>query len=189
MIRTTTAGEADGVTRSGTVEDILTAYYAESPTKSRHAPISSSSAGQFLAGSPTRTREKPMPPQRMDSTNSAFEDGDDSGSGILPVLSHHDSELTKARKDAEANKLQAQALKSSQRSSKSGRPSNSRSKSSGDLDLIDRLDISGLYGGGGEIRDGHFRSYVGVCVDDALPSRLHPPRRALRRRNGQGTRC
>ncbi|POY71291.1 hypothetical protein BMF94_5603 [Rhodotorula taiwanensis] len=152
MIRTTTAGEADGVTRSGTVEDILTAYYAESPTKSRHAPISSSSAGQFLAGSPTRTREKPMPPQRMDSTNSASEDGDDSGSGILPVLSHHDNELTKARKDAEANKLQAQALKSSQRSSKSGRPSNSRSKSSGDLDLIDRLDISGLYGGGGFIR-------------------------------------
>ncbi|GAA5992046.1 hypothetical protein JCM10908_000715 [Rhodotorula pacifica] len=164
-IKTGTGSSDADMTRSGTVEDILTAYYAESPTRSRHAPISPDA--QFAhqqhrpQQSPTRTRTNAAPqllPKRMDSSGSAFQDGDDDDDEgdsirqVLPSLPHHDSELAKARKEAEANKLQAQQLKSSQRSSRSGRPSQNRSKSSNDLDLIDRLDISGLYGGGGFIR-------------------------------------
>ena len=167
MIRTNTGASDADMSRSGTVEDILTAYYADSPTKSRHTPISPEmqySQRQQQQQSPTRTRGGPPAvgqplPKRMDSSGSAFQDGEDDNEDdddredsirqVLPSLPHHDTELARARKEAEANKLQAQQLKSSQRSSRSGRPSQNRSKSSNDLDLIDRLDISGLYGGGG----------------------------------------
>ncbi|KAG0661719.1 hypothetical protein C6P46_003821 [Rhodotorula mucilaginosa] len=168
MIRTNTGASNADMSRSGTVEDILTAYYAESPTKSRHTPIlpEVQYSQRQQQQSPTRTRGGPPAvgqplPKRMDSSGSAFQDGDDDYNNddgedsirqVLPTLPHHDTELARARKEAEANKLQAQQLKSSQRSSRSGRPSQNRSKSSNDLDLIDRLDISGLYGGGGFIR-------------------------------------
>ncbi|GAA5872323.1 hypothetical protein JCM3774_003345 [Rhodotorula dairenensis] len=178
-IRTHPGASNADMTRSGTVEDILTAYYAESPTKSRHTPISPEAhyahQQRPLQQSPTRTRgtasspatalqAPPVYPQpkRMDSAGSAFQDGDDGDEDdyeeedsirkVLPSLPHHDNDLARARQEAEANKRQAQQLKSSQRSSRSGRPSQNRSKSSNDLDLIDRLDISGLYGGGGFIR-------------------------------------
>lgn len=206
MIRTNTGASNADMSRSGTVEDILTAYYAESPTKSRHTPIlpEVQYSQRQQQQSPTRTRGGPPAvgqplPKRMDSSGSAFQDGDDDYNNddgedsirqVLPTLPHHDTELARARKEAEANKLQAQQLKSSQRSSRSGRPSQNRSKSSNDLDLIDRLDISGLYGGGGASNPLFFaRMTAGSCESDfKLARRLHPARGTIRRRFDQNAR-
>ncbi|BGP28710.1 hypothetical protein JCM10296v2_000446 [Rhodotorula toruloides] len=111
--------------RSGTVDDILGAY-GDSPTKTRQPPL----------------------PERFDSsyTTSSSVSASTSRDEIaemVPVLDRRDDVATATNG----------ALRSSQRSARSrpGGPQ-TRSRSNTDLDLIDRLDISGLYGGGGLMR-------------------------------------
>lgn len=108
--------------RSGTVDDILGAY-GDSPTKAR----------------------QPSFPERFDSsyTTSSSVSASTSRDEIaemVPVLDRRDDVATATNG----------ALRSSQRSARNrpGGPQ-TRSRSNTDLDLIDRLDISGLYGGGG----------------------------------------
>ncbi|BGP44675.1 hypothetical protein JCM10450v2_000489 [Rhodotorula kratochvilovae] len=109
-------------TRSGTVDDILGAY-GDSPTKARF----------------------PADPQRFDSsyTASTTASGSTSRDEIaeMPVLDHRDDR-------AGLRSSQPQ----SQRNSRSRPSGASRAKSSSELDVIDRLDISGLYGGGSFVR-------------------------------------
>ncbi|GAA5995188.1 uncharacterized protein JCM10292_004589 [Rhodotorula paludigena] len=117
------------VPRSGTVDDILGAY-GDSPTKSRF----------------------PIQPERFDSsytTASTPPSGSSSREDVaaMPVLDHHNDRA----QIQQAAAAQSALLGSSQRSGKS-RPGQSRTKSNPELDLIDRLDISGLYGGGGFVR-------------------------------------
>ncbi|GAA5972231.1 hypothetical protein JCM11641_002365 [Rhodosporidiobolus odoratus] len=87
--------------------------------------------------SPTKTRFPPQP-QRSDTKFSTYTADSTDQMDDMPTLSHRNVD----------------PLKTSTRSNgSSASPANApRSKSNGELDLIDRLDISGLYGGGGFIR-------------------------------------
>ncbi|GAA5838339.1 hypothetical protein JCM9279_003209 [Rhodotorula babjevae] len=92
--------------------------------------------------SPTKTRFAPEP-QRFDSsyTTTTTASGSSSRDEMagMPVLDHRN----------ERNELRQSTRSSSTRNRPVGA---SRTKSSSELDVIDRLDISGLYGGGSFVR-------------------------------------
>jgi hypothetical protein len=92
--------------------------------------------------SPTKERHPPQP-ERFDSSYTTASTSRDEIAEMVPVLDRRDDVATATNG----------VLRSSQRSARSrpGGPQ-TRSRSSTDLDLIDRLDISGLYGGGGASR-------------------------------------
>ncbi|GAA5925345.1 hypothetical protein JCM10213_008768 [Rhodosporidiobolus nylandii] len=94
--------------------------------------------GAYGSESPTKTRA-PVPERQDSQWSTASRDTVDQ----MPVLGASTSSAYPRAMDP---------LKSSTRSNSSTRPKPPRVKSNGELDLIDRLDISGLYGGGGFVR-------------------------------------
>jgi len=147
-------------TNDSGLDDILGAY-GDSPVKSR------TQAPTPPASSPTRYRNPQLPPPRAESMKRTQTDqstaSSSSGFDVLPTLDR--------RNDP--------SLSRSQGSSKTERPSHpSRSKSGNSLDLIDRLDISGLYGGGGELSFSIIQSLSVVLSVNELP-RLDASRRSL----------
>ncbi|GAA6062089.1 hypothetical protein JCM10212_006512 [Sporobolomyces blumeae] len=137
--------------------DELIGAYGDSPVKARQAPPVADplSARAAAPDSPTNARRNPPPPrgesmkrtgtdQSTASTTSSFAAGFDS----LPTLDRHAMPPTLNRSQGST-----QTVSSSRRAANHERPAHpSRSKSGNSLDLIDRLDISGLYGGGGFVR-------------------------------------
>ncbi|GAA5891149.1 hypothetical protein JCM6882_006440 [Rhodosporidiobolus microsporus] len=134
----TTQQQQQQLPRSGTQEldDILGAY-GDSPTKTRFPPHPERTDSAYSASTADSTRD------RIDT---------------MPVLAG--TALTtpgaSSLDPSSARTGGRTPLKISTRSNTSGagsRPhAQPRSKSNGELDLIDRLDISGLYGGGGFVR-------------------------------------
>ncbi|GAA5896902.1 uncharacterized protein JCM6883_007047 [Sporobolomyces salmoneus] len=127
-----------GVKRSDTndsgLDDIYGAY-GDSPTKTRGNQVPTPPAS-----SPVRSRGEAMKRTETDqstaSSSSAFD--------VIPTLDRRDDKAALGR---------SVGSNSNGGASRAERPSHpSRSKSGNSLDLIDRLDISGLYGGGGFVR-------------------------------------
>ncbi|GAA5876123.1 hypothetical protein JCM16303_007030 [Sporobolomyces ruberrimus] len=131
-----------GIQRSDTndsgLDDILGAY-GDSPTKTRNhvpTPPSASPVRQHNPFVPPRgeSMKRTQTDQSTASSSSAFD--------VLPTLDRRNDSSALGRSTG-----------SNGVGSKAERPGHpSRSKSGNSLDLIDRLDISGLYGGGGFVR-------------------------------------
>jgi len=133
-----------GMKRSDTndsgLDDIYGAY-GDSPTKTRNQvptpPASSPVRYQNASHSQHPPRGESMKRTQTDqstaSSSSAFD--------VIPTLDRRNDSAALARSTG-----------SNGGGGKAERPSHpSRSKSGNSLDLIDRLDISGLYGGGGKL--------------------------------------
>ncbi|GAA5857088.1 hypothetical protein JCM8547_007951 [Rhodosporidiobolus lusitaniae] len=98
--------------------------------------------------SPTKTRFPPPQPERYDSTASTTTTTTRDQIDTMPTLgASTSSHLSSSQQHREPLRISTRSNTNS-----SNRPKQPRSKSNNELDLIDRLDISGLYGGGGFVR-------------------------------------
>ncbi|GAA5922268.1 uncharacterized protein JCM15063_003240 [Sporobolomyces koalae] len=128
-----------GIQRSETSDsglDAILGAYGDSPIKTRNQAASSPAASPVRYNNPAfpprgESMQRTQTDQSTASSSTAFDS--------LPTLDHRNDTHALSRSTASRDKAE--------------RPSHpSRSKSGNSLDLIDRLDISGLYGGGGFVR-------------------------------------